>query len=95
MAIGRKVLVDPRIELLWIEVANDYERRVVRTVVSGMKLLDVFKGRGVEIFNTADAWSFVRMFEERLLLEQVFETTVRRREHSSVETPLLQHRARI
>ena len=63
-----KILVDPAIELFRIEVADDDECRIVRPVKSRVKLLHVLERRGIEIFDTADPRTLVRVFDERFLL---------------------------
>src|SRR5215213_11657634 len=47
-----------------------------------MKLLYVLERCGIEIFDAADRRSFIGMFEERLLLQQVLEAAIRRRENA-------------
>src|SRR5262249_28281449 len=56
-----KIFVYPRIKLFRIEITDDDERRIVRAVVSVVKLNYVIDRGGVEVFNATDRRALVGM----------------------------------
>src|SRR5581483_10275115 len=78
----REIFIDPGIQLLLIEVADDDNRRVVRAIIGVMKLDDVIDGRRLKIFDAPDAFPLIWMKVPGISCNRYEESPIRWREHA-------------
>src|SRR5687767_15627881 len=76
------MLIDPSIELLLIEVADHDEHRVIRTIVSLVKLLGIFTSGGGKLIEISDHAAPVRVLLKSDVVEQPVKLAVRRGEYA-------------
>src|SRR5688572_30078959 len=76
------MLIDPSIELLLIEVADDDKHRIVRAIIRLVKLLRVFTSRGRKLIEVPDHAAPVRVLLESDVVEQPVKLAVRRGEYA-------------
>ena len=85
-----KILFDERLGLLRLEVADDGEAGVVRSVVQLEEIPDVFQFCGLNVFMRADDVGVIRMaFRIKQMHHAFFDDSVRRVFHAL--TPLVAH----
>src|SRR5690606_33929678 len=72
-----KIFIDPRIELLLVEIPDDDQHSIIGPIKRLVKLLSVSRRRGAQLIEIPDHAPLIRMLLKRKLIHQPEKLSIR------------------